>query len=243
MDDKALDKANIDNLTALWRAMGTRAASGVPGLHASAGWPDRCWFDWGEEPAAPAGDLLAHLPPTAMVPVWAADERNSPLEQALVRDGFAVCLEQRAMHLNLDGWTGTSPAPLQLARVTSLSQVESWTGACSRAFGYRIDVAPIRRIARDPAVRLLQARVDGRLAATALLYKTGGVIGVHQLGVLPEYRGRGVAGALMRNILAACREWQGRFVTLQSSVAGEGLYRKLGFVPRFNIRSYRRPGP
>lgn len=240
MDDRALDKANIDNLTALWRAMGSRADSG---LHASAGWPHRWWFDWGEEPAAPAGGLLVQLPPAAMVPVWAADERNSPLEQALVRSGFTVCLEQRAMHLKLDDWTGGAPAQLRLTRVTSLSQTESWTRVCSHAFGYRIDVAPIRRIASDSAARLLLARVDGRLAATALLYKTGEVIGVHQLGVLPEYRGRGVAGALLRNILADCRQWRGRYVTLQSSAAGEGLYRKLGFAPRFNIRTYRRPAP
>lgn len=240
MDDKALDKANIDNLTALWRAMGTRPDSGIAGLHASAGWPNRWWFDWGEEPAAPEDDLLAQLPPQATVPLWAADERKNPLERALASSGFAVCLEQRAMHLNLDSWADVSPGELQLSRVASLPQVESWTDICSRAFGYPIDVAVIQRIAKDPAVRLLQARIEEKVVATALLYKTGTVIGMHQAGVPPEYRGKGIAGALMRNILTACGEWQGRFVTLQASAAGEGLYRKLGFESRFRIDSYRR---
>lgn len=240
MDNQALDKANIDNLTGLWRAMGTRSDSGITGLHASAGWPNRWWFDWGEEPAAPGDDLLAQLPSEATVPVWAADERNDPLQQALAGNGLAVRLEQRAMHLNLDSWADASPGELQLSRVASLPQVDSWTDVCSRAFGYQIDVAVTQRIAKDPAVRLLQARLEESVVATALLYKTGRVIGVHQVGVPPQYRGRGIAGDLMRAILTACRDWQARFVTLQASAAGEGLYRKLGFESRFRIDSYRR---
>lgn len=207
MDNKALDKANIDNLTALWQVMGTRADSGIAGMRASIGWPNRWWFDWSKAPYAPGDDLLARLPPEAMVPLWAADESNNPRRPALVRAGFAVCLEQRAMHFSLDDLAAAAAGELQLSRVVSSSQVESWTDVCSRAFGYPIDVAVIRRVAEDSAGRLLQAHIEDKVVATALLFKTGTVIGVHQVGVPPEFRGRGIAEGLMKNALIACREW------------------------------------
>lgn len=240
MNRTTLDKANVDNLTDLWRAMGIRTDLVTPGLHGSISWPDRYWFDWGAEPDTVPDDVLTQLPLRAMVPVWAGDDRNSPLQRTLERNGFTVSLVQRAMYLSLDGWSEDSDGSLAITRVASLSQVESWTDICSRAFGYRIDPAVIHRIAQNPNARLLLVRADGELVATALLYKTGPVIGVHQLGVLPEQRGKGIAGALMRDILAACREWRGRLITLQASTAGEGLYRKLGFEPQFNIATYRR---
>ncbi|MFC6633678.1 GNAT family N-acetyltransferase [Microbulbifer taiwanensis] len=242
MDKRTLDKANIDNLTALWRAMGASAISGAPGMHACTGWPDRHWFDWECEPAAVADELPARLPPRAMVPVWAAGDRESALQRALERNSFDTCLEQLAMYLPLGGWTGGPGNELHIETVTSPAQVESWTESCGLAFGYRIDVAAIERLAGHPAARLLLARKGNVPLGTALLFKTGPVIGVHQVGVLPEQRGQGIAGALMRDILVACREWRGEFVTLQASAAGEGLYRKLGFSPQFRIASYRRPG-
>lgn len=241
MDKHALDKANIDNLTALWRAMGASAVSGAPGLHACTGWPDRHWFDWGREPAAVADDLSARLPPRAMVPVWAAGDRKSPLQRALENSGLAVCLEQLAMYLPLEDWAGSPGSGLHIERVSSPAQVQSWTDACSRAFGYRIDVAPIERLAGHPAARLLLATEGEVPLATALLFKTGPVIGVHQVGVVPEMRGKGIAVALMQDILNTCREWRGECVTLQASAAGKGLYRKLGFRPQFRIASYRNP--
>ncbi|GAA3526476.1 hypothetical protein GCM10022394_01980 [Zobellella aerophila] len=79
--------------------------------------------------------------------------------------------------------------------------------------------------------------------ATALLNKTGEVIGVHQVGVPPEHRGKGIANGLMQRLIAACQDWGDRHITLQASGAGEDLYRRQGFEPRFRIKSYRRREP
>lgn len=245
MDNNTLDKANIDNLTALWRTMGAAPVAGAAGSgwHANTHWPHRYWCDWGREPTLNGQALPARLPSRAMVPVWAAGEDNSPFEQALIARGLGVCLEQRAMHLSLSEWVAEPRDELRIRPVTGAGLVAGWTRLGSRAFGYDIDERVIRRIAGDPGVRLLLAEREGQAVATALLYKTGSVIGVHQVGVPPELQGQGIAYGLMLRLIAACRDWGGHHITLQASSAGEGLYRRLGFEPSFRIRSYRRPEP
>jgi GNAT superfamily N-acetyltransferase len=48
----------------------------------------------------------------------------------------------------------------------------------------------------------------------------------------PEARGRGVATALVKTVLAWCRERGVVRVTLHASDAGRRIYERLGFVPR-----------
>lgn len=238
MHNSLLDKANIDNLTALWRAMGTEceAGGGMAGLWVSRGWPHRFWFDWGHEPVLD-GQELTRLPPRAMVPVWAA---GTALEQALTSQGFGVALEQTAMNLAMNGEGSRPEGTLQLSRVLTPAQADRWAVLCGRAFGYAVAAATVRRLLGAAGARLLLASREGTPVATALLYQTGEVVGMHQVGVVPEHRGRGIAHELMLQLMALAREQGARYLTLQASAAGEGLYRRLGFAPRFPISSYRR---
>ncbi|MGR7921871.1 GNAT family N-acetyltransferase [Zobellella denitrificans] len=235
MNDMQLDKVNIDNLTALWRAMGSEPA-GMAGLQASRGWPHRFWFDWGHQPEL-EGHELARLPPRAMVPVWTA---GSALERALTSQGFGLVLEQRAMHLRLAGEGSRPEGGLRLSRVLTPAQAECWAALCGRAFGYEVAAATVRRLLGAGGACLLLASREGGPVATALLFHTGEVTGIHQVGVVPEHRGQGIAHELMLQLMALAREQGARYLTLQASAAGEGLYRRLGFAPRFSISSYRR---
>ncbi|MCW9047510.1 MAG: hypothetical protein OQK46_05470, partial [Gammaproteobacteria bacterium] len=49
MELNELNKANIDNLTSLWKKMGVQPGSSlstVKNFNKSLSWPHRCWFDW-----------------------------------------------------------------------------------------------------------------------------------------------------------------------------------------------------
>lgn len=239
--DTALDQANIENLTALWRAMGATASDdALPGLHASPGWPHRFWFDGLRAPKVTpqVHNALANLPARAMVPVWRASGADSELEQILRQLGYSVALEQRAMHLTQ--WQDLPPDSLTLHPVASGNEQKLWTQLCSDAFGYPIDGAVIAHLARDDRARLWLAEQDGEAVATALLFRTGGTVGVHQVGVPAAYRGRGVARAMMQALMHQCQVPDTESLVLQASAAGEGLYRQLGFQPRFLLRSYQR---
>jgi GNAT superfamily N-acetyltransferase len=242
--DEVLDKANIDNLTAVWCAMGAQPLpeAGMAGLQASPGWPNRHWFDWGQavEEGAQLRETLSRLPGRAVVPVWAAGDEPGPLEQTLRALGFAVSLEQRAMHLRLADWQSIPSGVLQLRRVQYEPDVLAWAELCGSAFGYPMDAQIITRLSRDDSASLWLAERDGEAVATAMLFQTGEVVGMHQVGVPHSFRGQGIARELMQALLDLCGELGASYVTLQASSMGEGLYRQLGFTRRFMVRSYRR---
>ncbi|TLM79323.1 GNAT family N-acetyltransferase [Microbulbifer harenosus] len=240
LNGDALDKANIDNLTALWTAMGATPLPDHAGVLACDRWPNRFWFP--REGALPAAEslktLLRQLPARAMVPVFAQDPE---LEQGLRDAGYGVALEQQAMHLDLAHW---QPAPaaggLPLHRVRSADEAASWTEVCSAAFSYHIDAAVIEQLVRHPDASLWWAERNGEMVATALLFRTGVVTGIHMVGVPEDFRGLGIARSLMQAVLTHCQASGARYTTLQASRMGEGLYRQLGFEHRFQIASFRR---
>lgn len=233
-----LERANVDNLIGLWQLMGAKQTEG--GLHCSIRWPYRCW----RSPARQAADGLSAIeciPAHYLFPVWHAGESSRILESALSQHGLEVGLEQLAMILPLEAYT---PPPagvrLDVRLIDSRQQARQWSDLCGRAFGYRLDVDVIDQLRRQADVEVLWAWGEGRPLATAILYRTGPIMGVHQVGVPPELQGQRIAYALMCELLARAQSAGAEYVCLQASAAGEPLYRKLGFQPQFSIRSYRR---
>jgi ribosomal protein S18 acetylase RimI-like enzyme len=65
-------------------------------------------------------------------------------------------------------------------------------------------------------------------------------MGVHLVGVIADFRGRGIARALMQYIINLSIALDGKYLMLQASAAGESLYRELGFMKQFTIKNYQR---
>ena len=266
---KDFDQANIENLTGLWREMGCSLvgslhsslfssldpsanpatfasldSSAIPTtFQISKSWPNRCWLDWGANwDLASFSESLAELPQRATIPLWLLEQVDqSEFKKALTDRGFSLLLTQTAMYLDLKKPRVVPTESLETQEVATASDIENWTEVASRSFGYAIDKKIVQKIASNGQARLFIAMVGGQVAATALLFKTGDTIGIHQVGVLPDYRGQGLAKALMQSLLETCAHWGGKCVTLQASSAGLGLYQKLGFTGQFRIESYQKP--
>lgn len=240
-----INQLNIDNLTSLWRKMDVENNSefAVEGLTISRTWPHRYWFDWNADikhinAIAP---VLDQLPLTAVVPVWeGAGAPARQLEVFLKDECFQVLFSQLAMYLDLQSVRVFELPALDIVTVQSAPDVETWTATASAAFGYWIDIAAIQAIVDLPEVKLLLLKQDEQAAATALVYQTGEIIGVHLVGVPNEFRGQGLARAIMQYVIGLAITMGGKFLTLQASVAGEPLYRQLGFIPQFVIKNYKR---
>lgn len=234
-----LDKANIDNLTGLWHLMGTTEVQS--GWQRSVGWPRRCWRNWEQRGELLDSDMLDAIPSGYLHPVWQAGEKTAEQEQQLRLQGLEVGLEQLAMVLPLDRELPVIDRPsLQLSQIESRDNAEVWADLCGRAFGYALDAGVIDRLRLQPDVDVLWAMRNGLPLATAILYRTGPIMGVHQVGVPPEFQGQGIARELMHALLVRAQVSGGEHVCLQASAAGEPLYLGLGFQPRFRICSYRR---
>ncbi|KIX13438.1 GNAT family N-acetyltransferase [Dethiosulfatarculus sandiegensis] len=245
MTPDELKKANIDNLTDLWKIMGARSQKITPdcSLYSSQGWPYRSWFDWDCDPNSLEGieSLLQSISPGHMVPVWDETGADSgKFEKSLMLNGFKARLEQTAMTLKLHKIHEPGSGGLDVDMIHSPKDIKAWTRIASEAFGYEIDVEVITSVSADINIKLLLCRYSGVPAATALLYKTSHIIGVHQVGVAKAFQRKGIALNLMNYVISLSDNWNGRYITLQASAAGKGLYSGLGFKPQFMIRSYRR---
>lgn len=241
-----LNQLNIDNLTSLWRKMGVEnnLAFSLDGLTISHTWPNRYWFDWNAtaNQTATLHNLLPHLPERAVIPVWmGTGEQAAQLELNLLDEDFRISFQQLAMYLDLQTAQREEIPPLDITKVQASQDLEIWTATASAAFGYWIDIIAIEKIVTDIDVTLLLVKQDGKPVATALVYRTGDIIGAHLVGVPEAYRGQGIAKALMRYVINLALDSGGKFLTLQASLAGEPLYRQLGFIPQFVIKNYHRP--
>ncbi|MEM7404354.1 MAG: GNAT family N-acetyltransferase [Pseudomonadota bacterium] len=250
METQEINSANLHNLTSLWESMGADACSvaGLEQFRVSRSWPHRCWASCAMNEAVidKAQSGLQRLAGRHIVPVWDSGT-SAEWETVLISRGFGVGFKQTAMYLALgdDAHAGAEESPatrVELELVSSASEIQRWTQVSSAAFGYDIDPGAIATLANDSNAFLYTASVGAEPAATALLFQTNGVVGVHQVGVLRAFRGQGIARELMRALLPAVHELGALYITLQASAMGEGLYRSLGFVEQFGIRNYRLKG-
>jgi ribosomal protein S18 acetylase RimI-like enzyme len=72
---------------------------------------------------------------------------------------------------------------------------------------------------------------DGMAVAGAWSLLHDGDCGIYTVGTLPEWRRRGLAGALTEHILADAHRHGARTATLQSTPMAQRLYESLGFAP------------
>ncbi|WP_405013226.1 GNAT family N-acetyltransferase [Kitasatospora sp. NBC_01539] len=107
----------------------------------------------------------------------------------------------------------------------------------ARMAGERGDMLPPVLLG-TAGLRAWLARVDGRPAGACLSYDDGEAVGLYSLATLPECRSRGVGRAMVAAVLEAHPD---REATLVSTLLGEPLYRRLGFVEQGVSRWWRYP--
>ncbi|WP_340679046.1 GNAT family N-acetyltransferase [Paraglaciecola sp.] len=257
-----VNEANITNLIALWKIYGSRPISGstLPLVYANATWPYRCWASWNEEEITAGipkqSDDFAWLnkvPNTAILPVWQLTKVNEhvfaaqyePLliEQQLLDNNWRCTFEQLAMYMDLrvsSSYLPQSRSGFTVTYAHSFDEIKTWVEIGSEAFGYAIDRSVIENLLDDENIQLLLGWQEDRAVCCALLYKTGDIIGVHQVGVKHAFQGQGIARCFMQHIIESCALWQGKYIVLQASQSGQPLYESLGFKAQFKIKNYQK---
>jgi GNAT superfamily N-acetyltransferase len=85
--------------------------------------------------------------------------------------------------------------------------------------------------------------LGGKIVATASAFTGAGVAGIYLVATLPTERRRGIATTLVRHALQQARSAGYTIGTLQSSEAGLGLYKNLGFREYCRFAFYVRRSP
>ena len=119
----------------------------------------------------------------------------------------------------------------EIAEVTDPDEREEFSTVTASAFEMPLDVAAQvdqAALAADD-VRLFLGSVDGHPAASGLLLQSGDVAGVYSIGVVEEFRRRGIGEAMSWEVLRAGHESGCQVGVLQSSEMGYPLYKRMGF--------------
>src|SRR2546422_2424008 len=120
-------------------------------------------------------------------------------------------------------------------RVIGIEKLDEWCETYLRAFYGELSllkrvVASVKKAVGEGRTRLVLAYVRRKPAGTLAVYRRRGLSGVYCVGTVPEFRGRGVATALLRRA-KEISDSEGAALALPTfhSDSLEGFYYKRGF--------------
>ena len=200
--------------------------------------PETMWYNrvhlqsgMGGELEACINALAAAVPAGEMPPIvsyMSGDYQRKDIVPLLRQAGYANPIPaQTAMFKSLEGYEPVESA-ITVERVPA-ELVGTWAQVVAEAFGKPTEKDGMLLLAADEECYFLMHREEGEIVAGMLLYCKDGNAGIHEVGTLPAYRGRGIAKALLHRAFAIAVEKGCTYATLQASPMGQPLYESLGF--------------
>jgi ribosomal protein S18 acetylase RimI-like enzyme len=196
----------------------------------------------GDADAVIAGVLEAHARRGADL-FWLVAPSGAPgdLAARLAAAGVPEVEAVTGMYLDLDGWSprGRDAADVRVDEVADEAGLAAYEDLMMRYWELpEDDREQIVRLSRHltgerASGRRWIGRIDGRPVAKGYLSLAGppGVGAIYGMSVLPEARGRGIAGALTDILIGHAAALGCRRVVLHSSAMAQGVYRRAGFAP------------
>lgn len=120
----------------------------------------------------------------------------------------------------------------------SPSRIEEWAAVVSTAFGKPDEVEIFKAAVENEECSFYAYLENDKIVGTAMLYTKLINAGIHEIGVLPEYRGRGICKKLVRHMLKDVKSLGISLATLQASAMGEMIYAGMGFEPISTIPTW-----
>jgi hypothetical protein len=170
---------------------------------------------------------------------------DADLEETLVAAGVPLFGEPPGMVIDERIADAEPPGGISLRRVATGAEVADFAalnGEAYATYGMPADVAPAvlgrPEVVIAPHVRAYVAYDGDTPLSGAMVLLSHGVGGVYWVGTRPAGRGRGLAELCTRAATNAGFDLGARLVTLQASVMGEPIYKRMGYVEVTRYRSY-----
>ncbi len=166
------------------------------------------------------------------------EHADDDLLKAVVGDGLVEVGTMPAMVLDHRLPDADPPPGITVRTIETERDVEGFAhvmGAAYATYGMPEGVTPALFPNRATLVAphmaaFLAFLEDGTPAAGAMTIVSHGVAGIYWVGTIPEARGLGLAELCTRVAGNAGFELGGRIISLQASVMGEPIYRRMGYV-------------
>ena len=213
----------------------------------------------GEEAAKLAGELKALCTETDSPKflTLSIEDVSEDFEKELTDVDFKLLKEQKGMLYDpsdsmKNSYANAYHAQIELLNAESIEKnIEQFAYIGERAFGNGGKLEAFKIFAKEDNCKFYMITAeDGVPTATALLNVFESVVehegvkysikngGIHEVATLPEYRNRGYATALIERIISDAEEMQLDILSLQASVFGEPVYKRIGFDIISHIKNY-----
>ena len=206
----------------------------------------------GAEAAIEAVKAGAHA--TGVPLLWwvLPDDRPADLGRRLTAAGFRHVDTSPCMSLDLGSALLDGGAPgdggFTIATIANQADARVWSDVLGAASGlpqaFSDAYFPFAvKVAQNPTgpLRNYGLWLDGELVATSSLALNDGVAGIYNVATLPHARRKGLATVLTAQAVRDGRDLGASVAILQSSKAGFGVYRNLGFEQVGELNQYTWP--
>lgn len=233
--------ANINNLTSLWKTVGTSFGTYTKTSDfeycevKDSEWPNRLWLNKPitEDIIKEVQFKLKSISSKITIPIWGVYDEN--VCEDVDFKGLDLKFKQVGMSLKLDESFETTD-DIQLHCVSNNQDAILWSELFKASFGYSISADTIISTLKN--INYFIAFKNEIAVGTAILYTTNRIGGIHSVGIPPNMRRNGYAEQIMKLLLNKAIENRYEYATLQASDMGKGLYLKLGFKEQFIIKNY-----
>ena len=179
--------------------------------------------------------------------IWMVGALSKPhnLGDYLVNVGL-VKVEDAGMHLNLRELDETKyqeavdQSKIKIERVSNPTEEEQWIDICATAFGMekmKDEIGHIWHVYFKFCDAYL-ATLEGKPVGVSLVFYGSGVAGIYCVGVLPEYRKRGIGAAISMAPLLQAKKKGYEISVLTTSQLGFSVYSHIGFKECCKHRMY-----
>jgi ribosomal protein S18 acetylase RimI-like enzyme len=174
--------------------------------------------------------------------VWVPpDEEGRAAARLLEERGHVLDAQPMAMGHDLDGVT--RPSDDELPEWTADGRIEEVAEVNDRAYTFGTDsFSRALQELPDGAAHVYVARDNGRPVGCMTTADHEGNAEVQMVAVVPEARGRGIAGKLLRHALADAAERGNETATLVATKMGHATYERAGFRSLERISMWERSG-
>ncbi len=182
------------------------------------------------------------VPSAAVFPTTLTDA----VETAISEHGYALAEPMPAMSVELDRLARPElPPEYAFIEADTAALRAEWINVLAAGFGLPHPVAALftpdlDATWPDRSVRCFAVMHNDIMVATSMLFIESGVAGMYCVATLPDYRGKGLASFATAEPLHLARSADVSTGILQSTLMGEPVYRKLGFVQHGVIPEYAR---
>ena len=175
--------------------------------------------------------------------VTGSTSRPANIDKYLLENCFVLHYEQSGMAISLDRIEEFSHNDHEIRVIENEGDLMKWVDAVNQAFDINDNPELYLRLFGDNDITFYAGYDSHKIVATTMLFNSRGIAGIHQVGTLKEYRGKGFGTALTKRAFYDARLKGCTFGVLQASEMGKRVYSKVGLTEYCKVRhwEYKRP--